>query len=139
LAGGFGATACYPCLWNNGCLDDTVFGDSGHECGDLAGTLGGSSDTSLCLATVSCILANACVNSAGVSTCYCGVANEGSACAAAGGAVNGACLTQEVNGLGFVASDNTDILKQFTNTTLPAGLGNQIFQCAVSNTCSTCL
>jgi hypothetical protein len=138
-ASGFGATACYPCLWNNGCIDDTVFGDSSHECGDLSGTLDGGADPTLCLSTVACILSTSCVNAAGVSTCYCGVANEGSACASAGGAVNGLCLTQEVNGLGYAASDNTDILKNFTNTALPAGMANQIFQCAESNSCTTCL
>jgi hypothetical protein len=138
-SGGFGATSCYECLFNAGCIDDTVFGDSNHECGDLTGTLDGGSDSTLCLSTISCIISTSCVDSAGVSTCYCGTTHEGSACASAGGAVNGACLTQEVNGLGYPASDNTDILKNFTSTALPSGMANQLFQCASSNSCSTCL
>jgi hypothetical protein len=137
--GGDPTSACYGCLWNSGCLDDTVYSDMGHECGDLTGTLDGGSDTTLCLATASCILQTSCVNSAGVSTCYCGTAFQGSACATAGSAVDGTCLNQEVNGLGFPASDNTDILTNFTAASLPSGMANEIFQCAQSNGCTACL
>ena len=134
---------CYSCLYNFGCLDDTVFGDTGHECGDVTGPVdgggGGLSDSTLCLDTARCILSTSCIDGAGVSTCYCGVANEGSACASAGGAVDGLCLTQEVDGLGFPASDNKDILSDFTTTSLPTGMANVIFQCASANSCSACL
>jgi hypothetical protein len=142
-AGGDSPTGCYSCLFNSGCLDDSVFGDTGHECGDLpAVDFGGGTalDSAVCLTTLSCILSTSCDGTpSGVSICYCGAANAGSACAAAGAGVNGACVTQEVAGLGFPIADNTDILKNFTNTALPSGQANQIFQCAISNACQACL
>jgi hypothetical protein len=146
-AGGDSATGCYPCLFMNGCIDDTVFPDTDHECGDLSGTFGagaqsGTADSALCLDTLACILQTSCTAVAGtseISNCYCGPTHDGTACASAGSAVNGACLTPEVNGLGFDVSDNTDILKNFTDTALPTGMANQILQCAISNACTACL
>jgi hypothetical protein len=142
--GGDGDNGCYACLLMAGCLDDTEYGDHGIECGDLTGTFNagaqaGTADSTLCLATLACILQTSCASGEAVSSCYCGPTHAGSACAAAGNAVDGACLTPEVNGLGFGVSDNTDILKNFDDNTRPTGMANQTFQCAVANTCTSCL
>jgi hypothetical protein len=105
-----------------------------------AGAAAGQPDRDLCLATLACILTTSCAASAaGVSNCYCGPAAVGSACASAGPNVNGACVTSEVNGLGFPVSDNTDILKNYTDVTRPSGVANQMMACASSNGCSACL
>jgi len=144
-AGGDGVDGCYACLLMAGCIDDTEYSDHGIECGDLTGTFNagaqaGTADPTLCLATLACILRTSCAaGGVSVDNCYCGPTHAGSACAAAGSAVDGACLTPEVNGLGFDVSDNTDILKNFDDNTRPAGMANQTFQCAVANSCNSCL
>jgi hypothetical protein len=144
-AAGDGADGCYSCLLMAGCLDDTEYQDHSIECGDLsatfnAGAQAGTADSTLCLATLSCILQTSCAaGGVSVDNCYCGPTHAGSVCASAGSAVDGACLTPEVNGLGFDVSDNTDILKNFDDNTRPAGMINQTFQCAVANTCTSCL
>jgi len=130
--------SCYACAALSGCLDDSEFDDSGHECEDLAG----ASSASECEATLACVLSSACGFASGVvSTCYCGTAPVSGSCAAAGSsnAANGACKTAEATGLGFAATDGLDILKNFTSTTLPSGVANNILQCAASNDCNTCL
>lgn len=128
-AGAAATTPCYACLLNNGCIDDTLFGDKGNECDDL-----GSASTT-CLATASCILQSSCASSS-VSTCFCG-SFSGTACISAP-TPDGACYAQEVSGLGGLTS-NQAILESFTNTTLPSGMANQLFQCALSNQCTACL
>jgi hypothetical protein len=142
---GDAADSCYTCLLNGGCLDDFTFGDVDHECGDRVGVLdagakAGTSEVTLCLNTVSCILATSCA-SAATSGCYCGTAGVATACQGnpAPGPINGACEQVIADGLGFPPSDGTDITKHLTDTTLPAGMADQIFQCALSNTCTACL
>jgi hypothetical protein len=141
IAAGHAATTdCYSCLLNAGCLDDTQFGDTNHECGDLtgkfdAGAQAGQPDSTLCMNAVSCVLQTSC-SSSDISICYCGPTNAGNACQTAANP-NGACYTQEINGLGV--SDNATVLKDYTDTTRPAGMANQIFSCAESNSCSACL
>jgi hypothetical protein len=139
LAGGDGTSGCYSCMLNAGCLDDNTFSDSGNECGDLTGAPASTADPTLCIATLSCVLSTSCAETDSVSICYCGSNFAGSACAAAGSAVDGACVTQEVAGLGFPVADNTDILKNFDDKTRASGMANEIFQCAVSNACQSCL
>jgi hypothetical protein len=139
LAGGDGASGCYSCMLNAGCLDDNTYSDTGNECGDLTGAAGSTADPTLCLSTLACVLSTSCAETDSVSICYCGASYAGSACAAAGAAVNGACVSQEVAGIGFPIADNTDILKNFDDKTRATGVANEIFQCAVSNACQTCL
>jgi hypothetical protein len=55
-----GANSCYQCLLGSSCIDDTS-GDSGNECGDLAGTVGAGaqaaeSKSQACVNTLACIL-----------------------------------------------------------------------------------
>jgi hypothetical protein len=128
--------SCYQCAALSGCLDDSQFADTGHECEDLTG----AGDPAACQATLACILASSCGATA-LSTCYCGTAPVSGSCAAVGSsnAANGACVNAEAAGLGFAANDGLDILKNFTSTTLPAGVANNIFQCATSNGCTACL
>jgi hypothetical protein len=138
------AQSCYECMFQAGCIDDDVFGDVNNECEDLPGTWNsgpqaGASKDSLCLSLASCILSTGCAGTpAGIANCYCGPAAVGSACASAGTNVNGACLAQELAGFPFPLGDNTDILKNFDDTTTPSGKANQIFTCAIANGCSSC-
>jgi len=127
---------CYLCLINGGCLDDTIFTDSNHECGDFTVT----AQQQECLDTVNCVLGSSCAQTA-ASTCYCGTAGVATTCQGnpAAGPINGACASQIATGLGFAESDGTDITKNLTDTTKPGGMAMQIFQCAISNQCVTCL
>jgi hypothetical protein len=127
--------ACYKCLITGGCLDDTLFMDVNHECGDLP-----AAEQANCVSVVNCILGSSCAKSA-VSTCYCGTAGVATACQGnpAPGPINGACASQIAAGLGFPVTDGTDNTKQLTNPALAAGMADQIFQCALSNMCTTCL
>jgi hypothetical protein len=141
VAGADPAGGCYTCLFNAGALDDTKFGDTGHECGDLP-----SASQAACTTTLSCVLANSCawggsVSASAVSSCYCGTAPVSGTCANVGttNAANGACDNQEATGLGFAENDGLDILKNFTSTTLSSGIANNIFQGAISNNCGQCL
>jgi hypothetical protein len=128
------AGSCYSCLLNGGCLDDTTFGDTGHECGDLPAALQGN-----CSATITCILTQKCA-AAAVSSCYCGSAGVATACQGnpAPGPIDGKCAGTIATGLGFPVTDGTDNTKHLTDTTLAAGMADQIFQCALSNGCSAC-
>jgi hypothetical protein len=143
---GEGPGDCYACLWNAGCVDDVTFGDNGHECEDLpntafdAGAQAGKSEDSLCLQTLSCLLSTSCA-SAAVSGCYCGTAGVATSCQGnpAPGPINGACAQPIADGLGYPVSDGTDITKHLTDTTKPAGVADQILQCALSNICTSCL
>ncbi len=130
--------SCYACAALSGCLDDSEFNDQGHECEDISGGSGAAD----CEATIACILQTSCGSTSGaLSGCYCGSAPVSGSCAGIGAsnAANGACKASEASGLGFSASDGLDILKNFTSTTLPAGVANNIFQCASSNGCTACL
>jgi hypothetical protein len=126
---------CYTCLINGGCLDDLVFGDSNHECEDLP-----SGQQAACFATLQCILGSGCASPA-VSNCYCGTAPVAGTCQGnpAPGPIDGVCATQIAGGLGFPVSDGTDVTKHLTDTILPSGIADQIFQCAASNSCASCL
>jgi len=130
IAAGHKATLdCYSCLYNASCVDDTAFGDTGHECGDMS-----ASNSTLCLNTLNCALANSCVGTG--AGCYCGTANPGNSCQTAT-ANFGPCQTTETAGLGV--TDNASVLKDYTDTTRPSGMANQIFACALANGCSACV
>jgi hypothetical protein len=132
-AGPSGANSCYTCLYNGGCLDDTL-GDTNHECGDLPAAAQGA-----CATTLGCLITSKCAATA-VSACYCGTAGVATACQGnpAPGPINGACDTQIAAGLGFPVTDGTDNTKHLTDTTLASGMADQIFQCALSNSCAMC-
>jgi hypothetical protein len=138
IAAGHAATTdCYSCMLNAGCIDDTSFGDSGHECEDLAGTFGpnGKTSSSLCAATVQCVFQTSCQGN-DVSDCFCGIGVSSAACQTIA-TPTGPCYAQEVEGLGF--SDDTHVLQDYTDTSRPAGMANQLFACAKSNDCAACL
>jgi hypothetical protein len=128
--------SCYQCAALSGCLDDSEFADTDHECEDLTS----AGDPAACEATLACVLATSCGETA-LSTCYCGTAPVSGSCASVGSsnAANGACMNAEAAGLGLATDDGLDILKNFTSTTLPSGVANNIFQCATSNGCTACL
>jgi hypothetical protein len=133
--------ACYDCMVNAGCMDDTNFvTDVNHECGDTgpmgisAPTLSGDPASAVCLNVVTCILANKCANDHGSGTCYCGTALA-SACTMPG-APNGACLAQEQDGTNSM--DPPTVNNRFTNIAYAAGMANTLFSCAASNTCTSC-
>jgi hypothetical protein len=129
---------------NAGCLDDSVFGDTGHECGDLAGNAvsgakAGTAKSDLCLAAIDCVLnpANLCAAS-DVNVCYCGSLGAGNACATAATGADGACFEEEVDGLEHAATDSPSaVLPDYTDLTRGAGLANQLFVCAKSNGCDS--
>jgi hypothetical protein len=144
---------CYACLLNKGCIDDapagtipgvTTFGDTGLECGDLAtgsspGVDGGAESTvQLCLDTLTCAVSSGCgranaPNAAAATNCYCGSAT-GTACA--GGSGNGACAAIESAAAESTAP--TTIIGRTANSAFPVGMADNILQCAISNSCTTC-
>jgi hypothetical protein len=131
------AAGCYTCLLGGGCIDDTQFNDTGHECEDPFATFGTAAE---CESVITCILGSSCATTA-VSTCYCGTAGVSTACQGnpAPGPINGACDTQIAAGLNFPVTDGTDNTKNLTDITRAAGKADQIFQCAQSNGCTACL
>jgi hypothetical protein len=130
--------SCYACLLGGGCLDDTQFSDTGHECSDAFATFGTQAE---CESVISCILGSSCASSGAVAPCYCGTAGVSTTCQGnpAAGPINGACDAQISSGLNFAMTDGTDNTKNLTDTTRAAGRADQIFQCAISNSCSACL
>jgi hypothetical protein len=131
--------SCYDCLWNNGCLDDTVFGDTGYECDDTGLTTGTALE---CHQVVNCILGSSCAQS-DVATCYCGTGDPNTTCWGDPAAVvNGACHPQIARGNGFTAfayKDGTDNITHIYDTDRAAGRADQIFACALTNACTACL
>jgi hypothetical protein len=138
VAGADPAGSCYDCLWNNACIDDTHFGDDAHECGDTA-ALTSFGTAAECQATVGCILGSSCASSA-LATCYCGTAGLLTTCQGnpASGPINGACASTIAAGLGFAVTDGTDNTGKLNSTTYASGMADQIFQCALSNSCTAC-
>jgi hypothetical protein len=140
-------SGCYPCLYNNSCIDDVVYSDTGHECGDLpSGNFASGDGTTdeygaLCVATLQCILGSGCASlSAGVDACYCGAGGGSpSQCPLNGPATNGVCKGPETDGFRFMPSDATDILKNFYDRAEPSGPANQILVCANAQGCVQCL
>ncbi len=135
------ASSGYTCLLNGGCIDDTVFHDTGRECDDFDGTtFQGTSAATLCENTIACILGTGCAAGGGsLSACYCGT-GPASACQGnpAPGPINGVCASQIAASLGLPLNDATDVFKDFTDTSRPAGRALEIFECALSNDCTTC-
>lgn len=141
-------TSCYACVVSNGGLDDAFFTlDTGHECADVTGsaTLNGITGTAACLATLQCIVTQACDTADPPSQCFCGTA-AGTACLTAG-AANGPCLAQEVNGLDigtftppstFTEGDPTATQKAYTSTTLGSGQANTLMGFAQKNCPTQC-
>jgi hypothetical protein len=142
---GFAPGACYTCLIDAGCIDDTVFADTNLECGDLSGTLdagagAGTAGSALCLDTIACVLATSCATSSDLH-CFCGTAKEDGACQGnpAPGPVDGACAASVADGLGVPQTDGTDVARDLTNAALPAGRAMNIFACARAGGCTACL
>jgi hypothetical protein len=141
--------SCYNCLVNAGCLDDLVTpGDTLHECGDVMGTAArgnqaGAAKSTLCLETIQCILQHGACASTDVSICYCGTLGAGDACSTSTdpNAPNGACKQAEIDGLEHLSTEPpSQIVPDYFNHVLGAGVANQIFACAASNGgCPTCL
>jgi hypothetical protein len=127
---------CYDCLVNGGCVDDAIYGDVGHECEDF----GNPTQQAECTDTVKCILGSGCAQS-GVAICYCGSSPVAGSCQGnpAPGPIDGVCASTIATGLNFPVGDGTDITKNLTNTILPGGAAVQLFQCAASNGCTSCL
>jgi hypothetical protein len=142
---GFAPGACYTCLVDSGCIDDTSFGDANLECGDLSGTIdagagAGTPAATLCMDTLSCVLATSCAASSDLH-CFCGAAKEDAACQGdpAPGPIDGACAAPIADGLGMPSSDGTDVTRNMTNAALPAGRAMSMFACARMSGCTACL
>lgn len=148
------ANGCYSYLLKNDCVDNSEFGDTGKECGDVAMTaIDGESGPQSCLDNLDCMLAanSSCANANPPTPCFCGTA-DGVTCWNAG-AANGPCLQQEINGLpGLGATctgtypsppdctegDAPETLNAFTDTALPAGMANVLLGCAAIDCASEC-
>jgi hypothetical protein len=139
-----GDNGCYQCLASNNCIDYPARDFTGQECGDLSGNLGGSgtgagqAQSTLCLATVQCILDTGCENNEaqGPSYCYCGTAGGSPTdCLSNGASANGPCFAAEAAGFPFGATDGHDIVTDFDTTSYPSGMANAIFECSAGNGC----
>ena len=130
-------SSCYACLFNGSCINDTVFGDTGHECEDPLTTFGTATE---CEATLACIFSTSCAATS-VAACYCGTAGPTTTCQGnpATGPINGACDTTIAAGLGFAVMDGTDNTAKLENVAYASGRADQIFQCAIANDCTNCL
>jgi hypothetical protein len=127
--------SCYACLLKQGCIDDVTFNDKGNECGDLIGaTEAGGSRDQACLDVVACTLTHSGAQPV-INNGYCGTAT-GLSCTHPKGQ-DGPCLAQEQ--AGAESTDPMVVLKRYTDKTFGAGMANEIFQCAISNRCTTCL
>jgi hypothetical protein len=138
---GLTAFACYDCMVMFGCLDDKTFSsDVNHECGDTGDggvtqpTLSGGDATASCLALVSCVFANGCMDQLGSGKCYCGTA-MGTNCTVPGDP-NGNCINQETDGLG--STDPPTVNSRFTSIAYAGGMANALFACRASNSCDAC-
>jgi hypothetical protein len=141
------AAGCYACITSNDCLDTNRVHN--QECGDLEASFMNATQTvngpDTCIATLQCMTGSGNMNCAsnvnGLAYCYCGPAGEAPGCttAAGGMAANGACLSAQVAGFPYVATDSADILNNFSATTTPSGLANSILDCASFNGCTACL
>jgi hypothetical protein len=136
---------CYNCLVSAGCLNDAIFGDVLHECGDVPGNAAngakaGTPRSTLCLATIDCVLQTNC-SSSDVAICYCGSLGVGTSCTQAASGANGPCMQQEIDALEHVSSDTPAIIApDYYNQNLGGGKANQIFSCANNgNVCPMCL
>jgi hypothetical protein len=136
---------CYECMTDKGCIDDAppnslpgvkTYGDTGLECGDLSS----AEDQRLCLDALSCVLATNCTRTqspqkiAASDNCYCGD-ESGTNCVA--GKAAGACkLAYEAAARSAVP---WDVIRRMANFNVALGKANTLVQCAVNNSCSTCL
>jgi len=150
------SASCYECLLNGMCLDHPAAHVTGVECEDsfpsgvdftnAAGTSVVSATA--CESTLQCQIpgglgAGCGLNADGLSYCYCGTGGgAASACeGAAATAVNGPCLAQEIAGFNEDTSDPNkpvDIVQNYTDITQPSGRSNNIFGCALANSCTQC-
>jgi hypothetical protein len=157
-AGADPAGSCYACLLSGSCLDNVPHHVTGRECGDLPSDAGlftsgaapdggpgvTGTDSALCLANLTCVTgtqgAGCALNTAGITNCYCGSGGGSPTnCETNGASANGACFSAEVDGFRYAATDGTDIVSNFTDTTEPSGMANQIYTCAIANSCTSCL
>jgi hypothetical protein len=142
---------CYECLFQGGCIDDAPppasFGDSDHECQDLTvpGADGGPMDAidplgitreQRCLDVIQCTLAHSSAQPV-LAFGYCGMQPTTTSCQTATPGQTGPCLAEEQAGLETV--DPNTVLARYTNTMFGGGMANQLFQCAIANTCLACL
>jgi hypothetical protein len=148
-------TSCYECLASAGCFDDTM-GDTGNECGDLTGTVGGGAQatetkTEACLNTLACVLGApsqggytfpggyaSCADSplSGIANCYCGPAFPTTVlCGSASGAtVNGVCEQVMLDGFGdTTATSSSTIIQVITTPTSGSGMADALMKCAGTN------
>ena len=132
--------ACYQCLVMGDCLNNTIQGDTGLECGDLtgsatAGEKAGSTYNDLCLSLLDCTLSTKCA-STDITICYCGALGAGVACTTASSGANGACMQQEANGANHPSTDPPSaVTKDLNDKTKATGKLNQIYICGKQNNC----
>jgi hypothetical protein len=140
--------SCYSCLVYSDCIDNAADGITGTECDALSGNFTNGSGASVpaeatCNAVVACIAGSQGMQCAAtaLSYCYCGPGGGPSAqCQGANASmVNGPCIDPEVAGFPYTKTSASSILGAYSHSTLPSGLANSIFACAISNHCASCL
>jgi hypothetical protein len=125
---------CYECLFGAGCLDDSIYGDTGYECSDVPA--GGTTTSAQCLTTLGCLMSTGCA-AISVNACYCGTVSSMS-CNANTVTTDGACAAPIAAGLGFPVSDGADNIAHLTDQSFASGLADQIFLCALMHSCTAC-
>jgi hypothetical protein len=109
-----------------------------------AGPATGQAKSALCIALLKCDLTANCggsVDDAGtvsgsVANCYCGSAG-GADCFVGGSTNNGACMSDEQNGL--ETTTPATIQSRFQTTSYGGGRANKIVNCLNINGCGSCL
>jgi hypothetical protein len=154
---------CTNCMMLNDCLDSPADNKTTKECGDLtgAGTLANgtaTTQTQLCLDTLACTLGQSpdvanspvapttpgqaftgttCATGAIPQVCFCGSTPQSQCGNLAQG--TGACEAVEAEGLEIADTNAPAVLKAYGTLTLGSGLANQMYSCAGTNGCTTCL
>ena len=147
------ATGCYGTMVAKSCLDHGHI--TGKECDDLgtntftAANGNAAPAVTTCLATLTCETGSAgascATNAQGITTCLCGAANEPVLTCSALSSVTsftGACDSLELNGFGppnvTAPASPSAIITNYTDTSEPSGMANNIVNCAVNNSITQC-
>jgi hypothetical protein len=122
---------CVNCAQTNLCFGSFQTCDTLGGAAD-AGPSAGETLRQLCLDTLSCLASTRCAaNNFVVDVCYCLDSTQGSTCEN-----SGLCRAAEERGL--ETTDATEVYTDFNDPSLGGGVANNIVQCLLDNSCSSC-
>jgi hypothetical protein len=124
---------CANCAQTNGCVGSAQTCDSLATIAD-SGPGAGETVGQLCLDTLRCLASTRCGGSNGsgiVDVCYCTDTPLGSHCT-----TSGPCMAAEQKGL--ETTNDTDIYNRFYDPSVGGGVANNIVQCLLDSSCTTC-